>query len=351
MRILVEMTHPKDVNTFKHVIRDLENRGHEIKIAARNKESVLKKLDEHGFDYVPGPHYKKMVFKALGLINVQWWLLRVARSFKPDLFIGPSSMYSAYVSKWLNKPYICFSDVEKEFTFRFMLPFTNAILIPSCFERKLPKEVRFNGYIELCYLHSNHFEPNPDVLSHLGLSEDDSYILLRISSLDAFHDVGAKGLNFTSSKELKEFIQKLEPYGQVFLTSEVDLDEEFNKYELNIPVNELQSCIYYAKMYVGDGASMAAEAAILGTPSIYVTNTRQWGFTNDLERNYGLIHSFSDRDKALEKAIELLEDPSLKKKWDKKRKIMLNEKIDTAKFMVDYIENFISNSCKGNGKV
>jgi predicted glycosyltransferase len=342
MRILVEMGHPKDVNLFKNIIRSLEEKGHVVKIAARNKETVFAKLDDHGFEYEPGSeHYKGLFFKAIGIPKVQLWLYRIAKKFNPDIFVGGNSMYSSYVSKLFRKPYICFSDVEKDFTFRLMMPFADVILLPSCFERELgAKEVRFNSYLELTYLHPNNFKPNPAVLNKLNLSEKDRFILMRISSLDAFHDIGAKGLSFNSSEELREFIQKLEVYGRVFLTSEIELSDEFDKYELKIPVNELQNCIYYSTMYIGDGASMAAEAAILGVPSIYVTNTRRWGFTNDLEKSYGLLYTFSNREQALEKAMELLEDEKLREKWQKKRDKMLSEKIDAAKFLIEFIERY-----------
>jgi predicted glycosyltransferase len=341
MRILMEINHPKDVNTFKNIIWNLEKKGHVVKIAARNKENIFAKLDDYGFKYEQGKHYKGLFFKAIGTPKIVLWLYTIAKKFNPDIFIGPSSMYSAYASKLSRKTYICFSDVEKDFTFRLMMPFTDAVLLPSCFERNLGrKEVRFNSYIELAYLHPNNYKPNPSVLKELNLTEYDRCILMRISSLNAFHDKGAKGMNFNSREEIREFIQKLEQYGHVFLTSEIELSDEFDKYELKIPVNDLQSCIYYSTMYIGDGASMAAEAAVLGVPSIYVTNTRRWGFINDLEKTYELLYTFSNREKALEKAVELLEDEKLREKWQKKREKMLSEKIDAAKFITEFIEKY-----------
>jgi predicted glycosyltransferase len=95
-------------------------------------------------------------------------------------------------------------------------------------------------------------------------------------------------------------------------------------------------------MYIGDGASMAAEAAILGVPSIYVSNMkRRWGYINELEKRYGLLYTFSDREKALEKASKLLKYKNFENKWQKKREKMLSEKIDTAKYMVEFIEKYM----------
>lgn len=342
-KILFDVGHPKGVNVFKNVIRDLERKGYIIKITARDKEVVLQKLDAYGFDYEAGKHYKGLLSKAIGLIKNDLWLYRIAKKFKPDIFVSLGSPYAAQVSKLFGKPHIIFPDVEhgRIYNFLSMHIFTDIACVPSCFNRpNTSKEVRFNSYLELAYLHPNNFKPNPSVLKELNLNENEKYILLRISSLDASHDIGAKGLNFKSDRELREFIKKLEDYGHVFLTSEIELSDEFDKYELEIPINGLQNCIYYSTMYIGDGATMAAEAAVLGVPSIYVTNTRRWGFITDLEKKYGLLYIFSNREQAVEKAVELLEDEKLREKWQKKREKMLSEKIDAAKFIIEFIEEY-----------
>lgn len=344
MKILVNMGHPKDVNILKNIIWGLEEKGHVVKIFANDKESIFQKLDAYGFSYDCGKHYDGLMKKAFSIFENDFLLYRISKEFKADIFMGSGSVSMAHVSKLLRKPYIAFIDVEgAKLAIVLLRPFTDVILTPSCFETNLgKKQVRFNSYFEFAYLHPNNFRPNPAVLNELNLKDNDRYILMRISSLRAFHDIGARGLNFQSSSELREFIQKLEDYGHVFLTSEIELNDEFDKYQLKIPINELQNCIYYSTMYIGDGASMAAEAAVLGVPSIYVTNTRRWGFVNDLEKSYGLLYTFSNREQALEKAVELLDDSNLKNGWEKKRERLLKEKIDTTKFIVDFVEEYMS---------
>ena len=346
MKILFDISHPKGVNIFKNVIWSLQKKGHVVKITARDKEVVLQKLDAYGFDYEAGKHYKGLANKAIGLIKNDLWLYGFSKKFQPDIFVSLGSPYAAQVSKLFGKPHVIFPDVEYGRILDFLLLeiFTDVACVPSCYNRPpSSKEIRFNSYLELAYLHPNNFKPNPSVLKELNLTNDDKYILMRISSLGAFHDIRARGMNFTSSEELREYIQKLESYGHVFLTSEIELSDEFDKYELKIPINDLQNCIYYSTMYIGDGAAMAAEAAVLGVPSIYVTTTRRWGFINDLEKSYELLYTFSNREQALEKAVELLEDGKLKEKWQKKREKMLSEKIDAAKFITEFIEKYEKN--------
>lgn len=346
MRILVNVGHPKHVNILKNVIKQLERKGHEVKFISSNKENTLRKLDSYGFNYEYYDHYNGLAMKAIGMILNDIRCYKTAKNFKPDIFLGWIPSYLGHVKVLIKKPYIAFTDVEGDSAMSLMKPFADVIMIPSCFKKDLgPKEVRINSYFELAYLHPNNFKADPSFLKALGLTTNDRYILVKISSLNASHDIGAKGLNFRSSEELINFIKKLEPYGRVFLESEIKLGDEFDKYILRIPINDFHNCIFYSAMYIGDGASIAAEAGVLGVPSIYVTNNRKWGFLEDLEKNYGLVYTFGNRNEALEKAIELLNEKNLKEDWKKKREKMLREKIDPVGFMVKLIDDYEINKC------
>jgi predicted glycosyltransferase len=348
MRVLIDVGHPKEVNIFRNVIKELERRGHTVKIVARDKENTAALLDAYGFNYKLGRYYNGLINKVIGALKNDFLLYKISKKFEPDIFVG--SPYTAQISKLFRKPHIGLADTEiASLAIRLMMPFTNAICVPSCFSRDLgSKEVKFNGYFELAYLHPNYFKPDSSILEKLNLSKDDKYILLRFSSLGAHHDIGAKGFDFKSSKEMHEFIKKIKNYGHIFLTSEIKLDSELEKYKAHVPLKDFHDLISFATLYIGEGASMAAEAAILGVPSIYISTTRR-GYLDELEEKYGLVYTFNDREQAQKKAVELLEDTNLKEKWQKKREKMLSEKIDTAKFMVDFIENYSTTNSKEIG--
>jgi len=127
------------------------------------------------------------------------------------------------------------------------------------------------------------------------------------------------------------------------LTSEIKLGEEFEKYKVRVPTTDFHSFVYFATMYIGEGAKTASEAAVLGVPSIYVSTTRR-GYLDELEERYDLAYTFKNREQAFEKAVELLKDGDVKNKWQRKRERMLSEKIDTTKFMVEFIENYPANT-------
>ncbi|MDD5616187.1 MAG: DUF354 domain-containing protein [Candidatus Methanoperedens sp.] len=347
MKILFLVGHPAHVHLFKNLIRILLEKGHKIKIVAIEKEITLRLLDIYSFNYhTIGSSNDNMLAKLVGLFRKNYNLFKIAKGFSPDITISTGSPYLAQISKILNIPHIAFGDTEiAKISTRLMLPFTRAVCTPSCFFINLgPKQVRYEGYHELAYLHPNYFVPDPSVLDLLNC-KDEKFFLLRISSLNASHDIGARGFSFNSDDQMLVFLETLEKYGRVFLTSERELDSRFEKYLIKIPIEKIHDLLYYATIYIGDGATMASEAGVLGTPWVYISNTRR-GYLEDQELNYGLGYTFSDVIKATEKINELLNKNDLKREWNAKRKKLLNEKIDVTKFMVDFIENFYQNNQK-----
>ena len=338
MRILFDIGHPKDVNVFRNVIKLLEKKGHDIKIVARAKENAEQLLNEYGLDYDVCRYYNHISGKIIGILAIDIILYRIARKFKPDAFVSPASPYSAHVSRLLRKPHLAFPDTEiANFVIKLMLPFTDEIYTSSSFYLDLGKKhKRFDSYFELAYLHPKYFKPDKEVIKKYELNDD--YIILRLSALASHHDIGASGFSFRNENELKSYIEKLEEYGRVILISETNKWPLIKKYQLKIDPKDFHQLLFFAKMYIGEGATMASESAILGVPSIYVSSTRR-GYLDELEAKYGLVFSISDKNKAFEKATELLKNNNIKNIWALKREKMIDEKLDPVDFMVNCIEN------------
>ncbi|MGM0771044.1 MAG: DUF354 domain-containing protein [Halobacteriota archaeon] len=340
MRILFNMAHPGQIHLFKNAIWALERRGHVCKITTVDKDVSLHLLRAYGFEYdVVGSAKPSLFSKATELLKIEYNLYRIARSFKPDILVGGvGNAYVAHVGKIIRKPSIVFDDTEHA-KIEHMLtdPFASVICTPSCYRLDLgDKQVRYNGYHELAYLHPDYFTPDPDVLSELGLDEDDTFIILRFVKWDAEHDVGHHGI-----RDRIEFVNELEKYGRVLITSEGEMDNSLKKDRINVSPDRLHDLLYYASLYVGEGGTTAVESAILGTPSIYVSSlVGTMGNLTELEEKYGLLLNYSDPDKALEKAVEMIQDQDIKAEWNKKLEKLFSDKIDVTAFMVRYIESF-----------
>lgn len=338
MRVLVDIGHPAHVHFFKNTIWNLEKKGHQVMVVSRDKDVVIELLNAYGI-----PHTVLSKVKPGKSNLLEEWFIREFKTFKitkqfdPDVLVGILSPPIAHIAWMQHKKSIIFNDTEHALIAqKLSYPFCDIICTPSCYNKDAgKKQIRYSGYHELAYLHPFYFTPRPEVLKDLGVEMGEPFTILRFVSWGAHHDVGHHGIQNKIA-----LVQELERFGKVFITSEGPLDNEFEKYRIRVPPEKIHNLLYYATLYVGEGATMAVESAILGTPSIYIsTLAGTMGNFSELERKYGLLFNYSDSESALAKTIELLKDPELKKTWSLKRAALLRDKINVTEFMVKLIEN------------
>jgi uncharacterized protein len=345
MKILVDINHPAHVHYCKNFIWDMQKRGHEFLITATDKEMTYQLLKNYQFDFFRmGPHGKSMINKLITYPKWEYNLLFAARNFKPDIFLGCGSIRAAHISAILRKPCISLEDTEDSIgQIRLYRPFVTSICTPSSFLTPLgDKQVLFNGYLDLAYLHPNRFTADPSVLDDLDLSKNERFIIVRFISWAASHDIQLKGI-----QNQVNIVKELERFGKVFVSSEKATDKKLDKYKLKIAPEKFHSLLSYAQMYIGEGGSIATEAAVLGTPSIHIESDSQGiatgyrsGNFRELRDKYGLLFFYPDEKAALDKAVEILSDPNSKSEWQKKRERLLQDKIDVTTWMIDFIEDY-----------
>ncbi|MCM1986719.1 MULTISPECIES: DUF354 domain-containing protein [Methanococcoides] len=344
MNILVGISHPKHVYMFKNFINEMGNRGHQIKIVLIKKDNNNELLDDFNLDYIQiGENKPTFLKKLLSLLKRELNTYNVVRDFKPDVFIGQALPSLAHISFLVRKPYFIFEDTEHATQVHYLtFPFTKYIVTQKGYWDDLgKKQIHYNGYFELNYLHPNHFQPDPSILEKLGLAEDETYSILRFVSWEALHDQSNKGFSLPMKRKI---VRELEKYGKVFISSEKELPEDLRKYQIQLPASDMHYLMNYATLFMGESSTMASECAVLGTPAIFIDFCGR-GYTNHQEAEYGLVFNFKNdvesQEKALEKAIELISDNDLKNKWETKRERMLKEMDDGTQFMVKLIEDRI----------
>lgn len=341
MKIVVDIGHPAHVHFFKNFIWEMKRREHDILITATDKDVSTELLDNYGFDYITmGSYGNSLIEKLINIPIMDLKMYKAAKDFRPDIFVGVAPIRATHTSGLTRKPCIVFDDTEhSKWEHILYIPFAHVICTPSCFKKDLgKKQIRYNGYHELAYLHPNYFKPDPSVLYKLGLRKDDKFVIVRFVAWQASHDIGHYGLNMEAKRKL---VKELEKYAKVFITSENPLPQEFEKRLLIIPPERIHDLLYYATLYIGEGATMATEAAVLGVPSIYISPLwDSMGNLDELKKRYGLISNFKDPELAIYKAAKLLQQQDIKQEWTKKREILLANKIDVIQFMIDFVENY-----------
>jgi len=162
--------------------------------------------------------------------------------------------------------------------------------------------------------------------------------LLRFISWNANHDFGHSGLDPSTKKEL---VKKLIENGyKVFISSETKItDPFFSDYLIKISPELIHSVLESTELLVTEGATMASECAMLGTPAIYV-NSLDAGTLREQEDRYDLIHGFRSSKGVIEKVLEIINTPEIKQIYMLKRNNMLSEKIDPTTFLIWFMENY-----------
>jgi predicted glycosyltransferase len=337
MKILIDIGHPAHVHYFRNFIKIMEDKKHQVLVIARDKEVSQILLKKYNIPYITrGKGADSLMGKILYLIKTNIFLLIKSFSFKPDIFLSFSSPYASQVAWILRKPHIAFTDTEHAtLENKASLPFSSVVLTPACFNKELgDKHIKFNSFMELFYLHKNYFSPNK-VLDILNLEENDKYIVLRFVSWGASHDIGHSGLSDNTKIEL---VNTLSKNYKVFISSEAKLPKEFEKYKISISPEKMHDVLTHATLFIGEGATMASECAMLGTPAIYV-NSLNTGYLIEEESN-GSIFGYRDSNGVLEKAMELLKQKDLKELFQAKKEKLLSEKIDVTAFIVWFVGNY-----------
>lgn len=341
LRVLFDVGHPGHVHLFRNAIRSLQGMGHRTMVTSRDKECTGDLLDAYGLDH---RELSRMTGSGAGVAGE--WAVRTARllvtahRFDPDVLVGVLNPAVAQVGRLLGRRTVIYDDSEaSRLAGRLTHPFADVVCTPSGYSRSLgSKQVRYEGYHELAYLHPNRFDPTAVDLGRYGVDTTEPYSVLRFVSWDAHHDVARRGLSAAGKRRL---VTDLAERGPVYISSEGPLPSDLCEHRLPVPPVALHHLLAHARLYVGDSGTVSTEAALLGTPAIRVGSHAggdddMSNFT-ELERRYGLLHSTADEAEALETARQFVDSDRVAKAWRRRRTKLLAEKIDVTAHMTELI--------------
>lgn len=346
MKILFHLGHPAHFHLFKNLIYSLKKSWNTTYILIKKKDVLEELLQASGqayFNILPAGRKDSKLGIGIGQLKQDLRMFSFCLKHRPDILIGTSVAIS-HVGKFLRIPSINVNEDDAEVVplySNLAYPWANIILSPiSCDNSKWEeKSVKYQGYHELAYLHPNNFTPEQQIVEKY-ISIDKPYSILRFAKLKAHHDKGISGISLTIAKKI---ISICEPNINVYITSERKLEPELEPYRIKIEPIDMHHVMAFAKMYIGDSQTMAAEAAVLGIPFIRFNDfVDRIGYLNEIEKKYKLGYGIpSNEPKKLYKTLEdLLKIVDLKSLYQQRRKKMLDDKIDVTKFLVWFIENY-----------
>lgn len=367
MKVLVYLGHPAHFHLYKNVIATMKKDGNEVDVLIKKKENLEQLLQNAGMPYhniLPEGRKDSKVGMGLGALKRIWRLFVFVIRRHPVLLTG-TSVENSYVGPLMRIPVIhCSEDDAASIPIQAKVcyPGADVILNPDCCDtgKWNNKATKYPSYHELAYLHPNNFTADKAVVEGYGINISKSYFVMRFVSLKANHDKDIKGINTEIAQRL---IDILSPYGQVYITSERELEPQFEPHRIRINPLDMHHVMAFASLYIGDSQTMAAEAGVLGTPFVRFNDfVGRIGYLRELEDVYQLgygIHATPLTEdspirrvdgtiqpsgtEALYNVVEQLVAMSTEERkhlFTVRREKMLSEKIDYAKFLTWFIENY-----------
>jgi len=267
LKILIDIYHIPQFNFFKTTILKLKkdqvdlcciNRGRLAKII-QNDCPGYKLIILGDYKYNKGPF--SMLFRII--IPRFFSLLRLIRRNKYDLVL--TAHYQANLAAWINRiPNVAFIDDPRKIAFTIDKFSTNELYVP-CFKIAIPGTKVFNALKEWAYLSPACFEANEKILIDYNLKPK-SYVFIR--------EVDTKTSNYLGQKEdlILGFAHQLKFPEKIILSLEKKQNKSKYPEEwiiLEEPVKDILSLIYYSRVVLSSGDSIAREGGLLGVQSIY----------------------------------------------------------------------------------
>lgn len=309
MRILFYIVHPSKYHLFRYSIKELKkNNDADIII---NSKDVLQNLIESenwnhynlfpkGRNTSKHPSVFVSAFKfILTIIKLEMYLLR---NQKYDLYITDDSLV---VNGWYRRVRsLLFNDNDIN-TIKFnkiLFFFAEYIISPKSVSlgRFENKKVGFKGNKAIAHLHPKYFTPDETILKKYNLIENE-YGIIRLSRINATHDYGNKGI---TDENLKELFNLCIENTYILISSERNINSDYNKYLYSGRPTDFCHIIYFAKYLIGDSSTIATEASILGVPNILINRLGKLCSVNkelfDLDLQYMYDNYFDAKHKIKE---------------------------------------------------
>lgn len=370
MKILFMISHPAHFWMFRYAIDNLKRDGHKVVIVIRPKDVLEQLCIDAGMEFYKVKNRPKkwgMFGLAIFLIEKIFEVLRIARKEKPDMLVGSDGVL-AVVGKLIRRPaFEMYEDDAEAIALyaRMFFPLYTGVVCPHCCSawKWEAKKYSYPSYHELGYLHPNQFKPSREVVERYGIDTTKPYILVRFAQLTAHHDVGIHGIN---TEVAERMIAMLKPHGRIYITSERPLEPQFEQYRIRINPLDMHHVMAFASLYIGDSQTMAAEAGVVGTPFVRLNDfvgrlsylheleaptdytPRSDGYVprvdahvpDEVHYSLGYGHKTADVEGFFASIERWLAMPDRKAVCAERREKMLSEKVDYAKFLTWFIEEW-----------
>lgn len=280
------MSNSPHVLFFRPIIKELEKRGHNVIITAREHAQTKQLLDLFGMKYcLIGKHAGKSIFKKLlnAVLRV-FELSRYVSKENPNVCLSHQSPYIIYAAFLNGKRSIYIFDNDQAKLQNYLtFPLATKIMHPESLSYNKNKFIMYPGLKESVYLSSW-----PD--NEIGLEK-----IKKIKKKKILIRTEISGSAYHSGDSLVHVVKRLASKYQIIISPRNE--EQKKSYEeikgviiLEAPVDG-PTLIKNVDLVMGGGGTMNREAAVLGKPVISLYSGKLLASDNYLIERGLMVHN------------------------------------------------------------
>jgi uncharacterized protein len=299
MRVWVDLTNSPHVLVLRPLIEVMRADGHEVEITARDFAQTLELCERFGLEHTAIGHHRGggLAGKAAGLVSRSLALARWARGRRFDVAIGHGSNDVSVAAKLLRVPSATAFDYEwASAQHQVNCRLARVVMVPDAIPpERLDRygargKVRaYPGLKEEYYLAD--FEPDPAVLSELGLDRERPLVVVRTPpEVSLYH-------RFENPlfRRVLERLAAAEAQAVVLPRTTSQRQEVARIGDFVVPERavDAQSLVAYADLVISAGGTMNREAVALGTP-VFTTFEGRLGAVDEALLREGRLRKLDD---------------------------------------------------------
>ena len=279
MRLWIDLANSPHVPFFRALVKEFEERGHEVEVTARDFAETVELAQAAGFtpEVISGHGGRDLKGKAGNLVQRAWALRGWAHSRAFDLAVSHNSYSQIMAARSLSLRSVTLMDYEHQPANHLAFRFAARIIVPRAFPETAlarygahaSKVKRYNGTKEDVYLAD--FKPDPsfeDELRDLGIRREDVLVVVRPPARDALY-------HRFDNELFDDLLERLSAQrtAKVILLPRNDSQRamygERASAKFILPEHALdgQNLIASSDLVISAGGTMNREAAALGVPA------------------------------------------------------------------------------------
>lgn len=284
MRVWIDITNSPHVRFFAPLIAELEARGHEVSVTAREYAQTRDLLEQAGIVYTLTGHHRgrSLVRKAWGLVARTFALVQFARDKEFDVAFSHASNDLAVAAWLLRIPHMMVHDYEHaNLSYAVNARLSSRILVPEAIGTgpvvahgaRVERVGTFPGLKEHVYLDEaiRAAADGPGLRRQLGIRDEEVFIVARTpATMSAYH----RFENECFDAVLDRLVST--PGARVLALPRSDgqadaLRERYGE-RVIVPRHPIEgtALVVAADLVLSAGGTMNREAAVLGTPAYTV---------------------------------------------------------------------------------